>query len=65
MYVLLLLCICVHKACVTQRTHSARDAVRNGLSDTVLRLQSESKKHVSLGFLHPQYTINADILACS
>ena len=38
--------MCDRKARDTQRGNSARDAVRNGLSDTVLRLQPEPAKHV-------------------
>jgi len=40
--------VCLHitKAGDTQRGYSACDAVGNGLSDTVLRLQPEPEKHV-------------------
>jgi len=40
--------LCADKASDAQGTDSACNAVGNGLSDAVLRLQSEPKKHVSV-----------------
>jgi len=50
----------VFKACDTQRDNSARDAVRNGLSDAVLRLQPKSTKHVPVSGVFMQ---SADAVA--
>jgi len=50
-----------HKASDTQRGNSAWDAVRNGLSDTIFRLQPKSTKHVPVSGVFSVITVGLSV----